>query len=107
MTAAIREQVKASITEDRSFGCLRECVHPTGAENMTEEEKRGAAAALAASEREALLKTVTDTAMVSPEVQQQIDTQVENEVQKQVDAVMAMPETQAAIQQQIDGQMGQ
>ncbi len=106
MTAAIREQVKASITEEQIFSAAYEnvCTQP-GAENMTEEEKRGAAAALAASEREALLKTVTDTAMVSPEVQQQIDTQVENEVQKQVDAVMAMPETQAAIQQQIDGQM--
>ena len=106
VTAAIREQVKASITEEQIFSAAYEnvCTQP-GAENMTEEEKRGAAAALAASEREALLKTVTDTAMVSPEVQQQIDTQVENEVQKQVDAVMAMPETQAAIQQQIDGQM--
>ena len=106
VTAAMREQVKASITEEQIFSAAYEnvCTQP-GAENMTEEEKRGAAAALAASEREALLKTVTDTAMVSPEVQQQIDTQVENEVQKQVDAVMAMPETQAAIQQQIDGQM--
>lgn len=106
VTAAIREQVKASITEEQIFSAAYEnvCTQP-GAENMTEEEKRGAAAALAASEREALLETVTDTAMVSPEVQQQIDTQVENEVQKQVDAVMAMPETQAAIQQQIDGQM--
>lgn len=106
VTAAIREQVKASITGEQIFSAAYEnvCTQP-GAENMTEEEKRGAAAALAASEREALLKTVTDTAMVSPEVQQQIDTQVENEVQKQVDAVMAMPETQAAIQQQIDGQM--
>lgn len=102
VTAAI----KASITEEQIFSAAYEnvCTQP-GAENMTEEEKRGAAAALAASEREALLETVTDTAMVSPEVQQQIDTQVENEVQKQVDAVMAMPETQAAIQQQIDGQM--
>ena len=106
VTAAIREQVKASITEEQIFSAAYEnvCTQP-GAENMTEEEKRGAAAALAASEREALLETVTDTAIVLPEVQQQIDTQVENEVQKQVDAVMAMPETQAAIQQQIDGQM--
>ena len=106
VTAAIREQVKASITEEQIFSAAYEnvCTQPS-AENMTDEEKRGAAAALAASEREALLETVTDTAMVSPEVQQQIDTQVENEVQKQVDAVMAMPETQAAIQQQIDGQM--
>lgn len=82
MTAAIREQVKASITEEQIFSAAYEnvCTQP-GAENMTEEEKRGAAAALAASEREALLETVTDTAMVSPEVQQQIDTQVENEVQ--------------------------
>ena len=80
VTAAIREQVKASITEEQIFSAAYEnvCTQP------------GA---------------VTDTTMVSPEVQQQIDTQVENEVQKQVDAVMAMPETQAAIQQQIDGQM--
>ena len=64
VTAAIREQVKASITEEQIFSAAYEnvCTQP-GAENMTEEEKRGAAAALAASEREALLETVTDTAM--------------------------------------------
>ena len=83
VTAAMREQVKASITEEQIFSAAYEnvCTQP-GAENMTEEEKRGAAAALAASEREALLETVTDTAIVLPEVQQQIDGQmVSDEVQ--------------------------
>ena len=55
VTAAMREQVKASITEEQIFSAAYEnvCTQP-GAENMTEEEKRGAAAALAASERETI-----------------------------------------------------
>ena len=41
VTAAIREQVKASITEEQIFSAAYEnvCTQP-GAENMTEEEKR-------------------------------------------------------------------
>lgn len=106
VTAAVREQVKASVTEEQILAAAYEtvCARPD-AENMTEEERQAAAAALAVAERDALRETVTDTAMASPEMQQQINAQVETELQKQVDAVMTMPETQAAIQQQIAERM--
>lgn len=81
-------------------------MHPNPAQKIcTEEEKRGAAAALAASGKKSPAGN-GDGHSDGLAGGAAADRYAGGERgAKQVDAVMAMPETQAAIQQQIDGQM--